>query len=74
MSYHIRYEELDKHWIVKRTTNSQPPIIMRFTSEEQAKQYIEKEGPTFWKETKQQCNPWGDEDNWDVENNSEKEG
>ncbi len=83
MTYHIRYEELDKHWIVTRTRDSQseitskvllPPTIMRFTSKEQARKYIEKGGPTFWKETKQQCNRWDDEDNWDVENNSEKEG
>ena len=68
MSHHIRYEELDKHWVVTRTRDSRPPTIMRFTSKEQAREYIEKAGATFWKETKQQCNPWGDE------NNSEKEG
>lgn len=52
MSYHIRYEELDKHWVVTRTRDAQSeiaskvllhlPIVMRFTSEEQARKYIEK--------------------------------
>ena len=68
MSYKIKYDDFDKHWLAikkpdltknKRSSGNLSVVAMRFTSEKQAKEYIEKRGSVVCR---------GDE------NNSEKEG
>ena len=65
MAYNITYEDLDKHWIVTRDSQSQlmdktfrHKIVMRFPSRSQAELFVE--GRINY--------------TWDGENNSEKEG
>ena len=42
MDYHIKYEELDKHWQVIKDYDGKPMIVHRFSSRDQAEAFVER--------------------------------